>query len=69
MLTEEMLKDKCLKLNLLTVEREYASAAQKAAKEGKGYAEFLDELLGLEINNRDLRSRSTLLKSSLDFRP
>ena len=62
MLTEEMINDKCLKLNLLTVVKEYATCAQKAAKEEKGYAEFLDELLALEIKERDLRSKSTLLK-------
>ena len=62
MLTDEMIKDKCLKLNLLTVLKEYNACAQKAAKEERGYAEFLDELLCLEINERDLRSKNTLLK-------
>lgn len=52
----------CKELKLSTLSDEYHTIATTAAKEQWQYAQFLHELLKLEVNNRNARSKSTLTK-------
>ena len=52
----------CKELQLTTVNDVHHELANRAAKEGWKYGEYLYEILKLEADNRALRSRTTLTK-------
>ena len=52
----------CKELQLSTINDVHHEIANRAAKEGWKYGEYLYEILKLEANNRAIRSRATLTK-------
>ena len=58
----ERIEQACIALKLNATVLEWPSLADKAAKKEFSYADFLEQLLELELANKEERTRETLLK-------
>lgn len=63
-LQQERLEQLCYDLSLPTIAQEYSGMCQKAAKENQNFCDFLESLLELEKNNKQMRSRQMLTKTA-----
>lgn len=61
-LAHAKLQELCLQLGLDTLARDFGTLAERAAKEKRGYAEFLEQSLRLEQQARSERSRTLLTR-------
>lgn len=61
-LLHDQIEELCTALKLERLGAEWSGCAQRAAAEQLGYAEFLREVLSLELDARAHRQRQTLLK-------
>lgn len=61
-LQNERIQMLCEKLNLTAINNHYNTQAQAAAEDKSTYTDFLEKLLGIEVDEKKTRSRSLLTK-------
>ena len=62
MMQGERIESLCEELNLLHIKTHYATLAQDAVTHNISYSDYLEELLKLEWQNRQIRTKQTLLR-------
>lgn len=60
----ERLASLCQELNLPSIAEQYGPIAQEAARKELSFADFLERVLKLETQARQLRSRSMLMRTA-----